>query len=73
MNTVIKFSSSRHPIAEIFVVSLLGIEVARIFSGALDIGEHEFVWNANLQPPGLYVCVVRSQSISNDLVKELPI
>jgi hypothetical protein len=46
--------------ADISIVNQLGVEVAHLFSGELDAGEHSFTWST---PPGLsdgvYDCVVR--------------
>lgn len=58
--TTISLFSSVPAIAEVTVVNLLGVEVARIFSGELESGEHTFSWNAkpNL-PDGMYECLVR--------------
>jgi hypothetical protein len=35
-------------------VNLLGVEVARIFSGELDAGEHSYIWNSQDLPNGMY-------------------
>jgi flagellar hook assembly protein FlgD len=57
--STIEFSSSEQGYAEISVVNLLGSEVAQVFSGELSAGPHEFTWNANEMPPGMYECVLR--------------
>jgi hypothetical protein len=54
--------------AEITIVNLLGSEVARIFSGEIAQGEHDFTWNANGMAPGMYECIVQM----NGLVKRAP-
>ncbi len=57
-STTINFTSQESGSAEISVVNLLGEEVAKIFSGELDAGEHSFTWNTTCQPPGTYWCKV---------------
>jgi hypothetical protein len=63
-SATISFSSPESGAAEVTIVNLLGLEVARIFTGELESGEHSFTWNANGSsglpvPPGVYWCVVR--------------
>jgi hypothetical protein len=58
-STTISFTSPESGVAEVTVVNLLGQEVARIFSGELQSGDHEFSWDASGMPPGMYECVVR--------------
>jgi hypothetical protein len=55
----ITLSSHESGHADITVVNLLGVEVARLFSGELAAGERSFVWNAGSLAPGQYECVVR--------------
>ncbi len=57
-STTINFSTPESGLAEVTIVNLLGSEVARVFSGELDAGQHQFSWNAGGMPPGLYECVV---------------
>jgi photosystem II stability/assembly factor-like uncharacterized protein len=59
-STSIKFSSSDHSFAQVSIHNLLGSEVARLFTGSLDAGEHVFSWDAQSMPTGMYVCIVRS-------------
>ncbi len=41
-------------------MNLLGVEVARLFSGTLEAGEHSFVWSKPAaMPDGMYECLVR--------------
>ncbi len=49
---------------------MLGVEVARLFSGELESGEHNFSWSnpAGLQD-GAYECLVRM----NGQVETLPV
>jgi photosystem II stability/assembly factor-like uncharacterized protein len=58
-STTIAFTSPESGAADVSVVNILGAQVARIFSGQLDAGEHTFLWD---MPPGLsdgmYECVV---------------
>jgi hypothetical protein len=59
-------------------VNLLGVEVARIFSGELAAGEHAFTWDAQAgstaprgmyAPQGMYECLIRM----NGQVETLPV
>jgi ligand-binding sensor domain-containing protein len=68
-STTITFSSPESGAAEVTIVNLLGSQVARIFSGELDAGQHEFSWDASGMPPGMYECVVRM----NGRVEQTPI
>ncbi len=68
-STSIKFSSSDHAFTQVSIHNLLGSEVARLFSGSLDAGEHSFTWDAHGMPPGMYICIVRA----NGLTEELPV
>lgn len=54
---------------DVSVVNLLGVQVARLFSGELEAGEHTFTWNASGVPPGMYDCLVRTR----DHLRSLPI
>lgn len=63
----IKFSSSDHSFTQVSVHNLLGSEVARLFAGSLDGGEHSFTWDARGMPPGMYVCVVRRDGHTEEL------
>src|SRR5207247_710742 len=49
-STQITFSPATSGYAEVTIVNLLGIEIARIFSGELEPGEHSFMWG---KPTGL--------------------
>jgi hypothetical protein len=66
-STSIKFSSSDHGFAQVSIHNLLGSEVARLFTGTLDAGEHVFSWDAQSMPPGMYVCVVRRDGHSEEM------
>jgi hypothetical protein len=59
-STQISFTSQDAGYADISIVNLLGSEVARIFSGELDAGEHSFSWDAGGAAAGMYECVVRA-------------
>ncbi|HET6401357.1 MAG TPA: hypothetical protein VFH95_08155 [Candidatus Kapabacteria bacterium] len=56
----ISFTTESPGYADIRIVNLLGVEVARLYSGELSAGKHSFVWSslAGL-PAGIYECVVR--------------
>jgi photosystem II stability/assembly factor-like uncharacterized protein len=67
--TTINLSSHESGVAEISVVNILGTEVARIFDGELDAGEHSFTWDGGTMPPGMYECIVRM----NGNVQRIPL
>jgi hypothetical protein len=50
----ISFTSPERVAAQVTIVNLLGVEVARIFSGELDAGEHSLTWDASGMAPGMY-------------------
>ena len=56
-------------------MNLLGVEVARIFSGELAAGEHPFTWDASVGATGdgcatgMYECLIRM----NGRVERLPV
>lgn len=73
-STQITFTSQAAGYAEVSIVNMLGVEVARLFSGELGVGEHDFVWNCRgaLQctpTDGIYECLVRM----NGQVQTLPV
>jgi hypothetical protein len=69
-STEITFTSDAAGYADISIVNLLGEQVARIFSGELDAGEHNFTFsNTTNLPDGTYECLVRM----NGSVETLPI
>ena len=69
-STTISFSSPESGVAEITIVNLLGSEVARVFSGEIEAGEHNFEWsNISGLPDGVYQCLIRM----NGRVETLPI
>jgi photosystem II stability/assembly factor-like uncharacterized protein len=68
-STSIKFTSDNPDLAQVSVVNLLGTEVARLYSGELESGEHSFTWDARGMPAGMYICVVRA----NGHTEELPV
>jgi photosystem II stability/assembly factor-like uncharacterized protein len=55
-STTIKFTTTDHSFAQVSVRDILGSEVARLFSGSLDAGEHAFIWDAHDRPAGTYFC-----------------
>ncbi len=69
-STQITFTSPTSGYAEASIVNMLGVEVARLFSGELGAGEHNFSWSnpAGLQD-GVYECLVRM----NGQVQTLPV
>ena len=67
-STTIDFTSPSGD-ARITIVNILGAEVAQIYSGELDAGNHSFSWNANGILPGMYECIVQM----NGQTQQLPI
>jgi photosystem II stability/assembly factor-like uncharacterized protein len=58
--TQITFTSQTAGYAEVSIVNMLGVEVARLFSGKLGAGEHSYLWgNPTGLPDGVYECLVR--------------
>jgi photosystem II stability/assembly factor-like uncharacterized protein len=58
-SATITFSSTSSVDGEVTILNLLGVEVARIFSGELSAGEHSFTWDASGMAAGIYFCKVR--------------
>ena len=65
-STQIAFTSASG-YADVSVVNLLGVEVARIFDGELDAGAHSFTWDASGMAPGTYWAMAR---INGDVDRE---
>ncbi|MDP4232830.1 MAG: hypothetical protein Q8913_05665, partial [Bacteroidota bacterium] len=59
LSTTISFTPEASGYADVSVVNLLGVEVARIFSGELAAGERTFTWNPTGLSDGIYECLVR--------------
>jgi photosystem II stability/assembly factor-like uncharacterized protein len=71
-STEITFTSPSAGYAEVSIVNMLGVEVARLFSGELGAGEHSFTWDAGKDAyatQGVYECLVRM----NGQVQTLPV
>jgi photosystem II stability/assembly factor-like uncharacterized protein len=70
-STQITFTSQSAGYAEVTIVNMLGVEVARLFSGELGAGEHSFTWDAGKDActTGTYECLVRM----NGQVETLPV
>jgi photosystem II stability/assembly factor-like uncharacterized protein len=66
-STSIKFTSDKSAFAQVSIHNLLGSEVARLFTGSLDGGEHSFTWDARGMPPGMYICVIRASGRTDEL------
>ena len=58
-STTINFSSPESGPAQLTILNLLGQQVAQLFDGELDAGEHSFVWDAKDMSAGTYFCIVR--------------
>jgi photosystem II stability/assembly factor-like uncharacterized protein len=70
-STEITFTLQAAGYAEVFIVNMLGVEVARLFSGELGVGEHNFSWDAGKDActTGMYECLLRM----NGQVQTLPV
>ncbi len=53
--TMIRFTLPEAQHAELVVYNILGLEVARLFTGRLPAGHHEVRWNAAQEPNGIYL------------------
>ncbi|HWF44319.1 MAG TPA: hypothetical protein VG537_06735 [Candidatus Kapabacteria bacterium] len=61
--TTISFTSEAQGYADVRVVNILGAEVARLYSGELSAGAHEFMWSKpSGLPNGMYECVIKMWS-----------
>jgi photosystem II stability/assembly factor-like uncharacterized protein len=59
-STEITFTSQAAGYAGVSIVNMLGVEVARLYSGELGAGEHSFMWgDPTGLPDGVYECLVR--------------
>ncbi len=77
-STQITFTSPTSGYAEVSIVNMLGVEVARLFSGELGAGEHSFEWDAGKDActTGMYECLVRMNGQMDDrssAVETLPV
>ena len=70
-STQITFTSPSAGCTEVSIVNMLGLEVARVFSGEVGAGEHSFQWDAGKDAgtTGVYECLVRM----NGQVQTLPV
>ncbi|MBN1188097.1 MAG: putative Ig domain-containing protein [Bacteroidales bacterium] len=62
--TNIKIALPKETDLKIYIYSLSGRIVKKVFEGQLNPGFHNFVWNANDQPSGTYFIKVQSTSFS---------
>jgi hypothetical protein len=59
-STQISFTSDEAGFADISIVNLLGEQIAHLFSGQLDAGQHHFTFSSTAGlPEGAYECLVR--------------
>jgi len=65
--TNIQFSSSTSGIAKVSILNLLGVEVASLYSGKLEAGQHSYNWNAAGMPDGMYTCIIRLNGKSREI------
>jgi len=69
-STQITFTSETPGYAEVSIMNMLGVEVARLLTGELGDGEHSLSWsNPTGLPDGVYECLVRM----NGQVQTLPV
>ena len=66
-STSIKFSSDKPGFTQVSIHKLLGTEVARLFMGELDAGEHSLTWDARGMPQGMYICIIRASGRTEEL------
>ncbi len=59
-STTIQVTTTKQGPVQVGVVNVLGEQVALLFDGALDAGEHSFVWDAKDALAGTYFCEIRS-------------
>ena len=65
--TTITFTSTERGFVEIIIVNILGEEVAKVFSGELETGEHDFNLDEQKLADGMYVCLIRTNDRSYTL------
>lgn len=58
--TTLSFSLAKTDYVTIMISDILGKNLANLFSGTLEAGEHSFEWNARGLAPGVYQCSVRT-------------
>jgi photosystem II stability/assembly factor-like uncharacterized protein len=55
----ISFSADVSSPANVSIYNFLGSEVARLYDGTLDAGNHSLTWDASTTISGAYMCIVR--------------
>ncbi len=53
-STILEYSIPRSSAVKLSVYDLLGREIAVLFEGEQNAGEHTVVWNASAVPSGIY-------------------
>jgi hypothetical protein len=66
---LLSFHSSDAGAAQVAIVNLLGAEVARLFTGELEAGDHTYTWDAHDMSPGMYLCIIRA----NGSTQQMPV
>lgn len=61
-NTTVRFTTTERGLEQVSVVNLLGVEVARLFEGEMEAGEHSFEWDGKDQPRGAYFALIRTSN-----------
>jgi len=67
-SAMINFLLADHSFTQVRIFNILGSEVAQVFSGELEAGDHSFSWDASDVPKGMYECVIRT----GDQIHEMP-
>ena len=68
-STTATFAMPNRGAVRVSVYDLLGNEIAVLFNGTLETGNHSFTWNAQGALQGIYHCVIRT----NNTAKEIPL
>ncbi len=55
-STYIHITNDTRSVVDVSIIDMLGKEVAHVFSGELDAGEHSFRWDSKELSAGMYVC-----------------
>ncbi len=65
--TTLNFSLPKPGQIKLSVYNLLGQQVATLFEGTMDTGEHNITWNTNDLPSGVYLARLQSNSINQNI------
>jgi ligand-binding sensor domain-containing protein len=59
-STAIQLTTLEQETVQVSVVNLLGQQVAQLFEGEMEAGEHSYTWDAKNAPDGTYFCIIRA-------------